>query len=56
MLICVLLYFFKGVINVLLKVLHPHYDPCLRSMSYFSCVLGYPGLHMVEELGSDDSK
>ena len=27
-----------------------------RSESYFSGVLGYPGLAMVRELGSDDAK
>jgi hypothetical protein len=54
---CVLLYFFNGVIYVLLmsfSIIVIRSD--FRSISYFSGMMVYPGLAMVGEFGSDDAK
>jgi hypothetical protein len=51
------LYFFKGVIYVLLKdlsIILMRFD--FESESCFSGVLGYPGITVVGELGSDVTK
>lgn len=54
---CGLLYFFKGVIYVLFKVLYQHHEMrFFKSKSCFSGVLVYPGLAVVGELSSDDDK
>jgi hypothetical protein len=45
--ICVLLYFFKGVIYVLPKVFYQHHECDFKSKTSFSGVLGYPGLAFV---------
>jgi hypothetical protein len=53
---CVLLYFFKGVIYVLLKssIITMRCD--FKSDSCFSGVFKHSGLTVVGELGSDDYK
>ena len=52
----ILLYFFKGVIYVLLKVLHHLMRSDFRSISCFSGVMVYPGLAMVGKFVSDEAK
>jgi hypothetical protein len=52
----VLLYFFKGVIYVLLKSSIIILRCDLKSLSCFCSVLRHLGLAVVEELGSDDAK
>jgi hypothetical protein len=49
---CVLLYFFKGVIYVLIIIVRCD----LKSEPYFSNMLRYPGLALVGELDSIDVK
>ena len=53
---CVLLYFFKGFIYVLLKVFFTIIRCDFKSTSCFSSVLGCPRLAVVDELDSDDAK
>jgi hypothetical protein len=53
---CILLYLFKGVIYVLLKVSIIIMRCDSKSEYCFSCVLGYLGLIVMGELGSDDAK
>jgi hypothetical protein len=48
------LYFFKGVIYVLLKILYQHHEIGFKSEFCFSSVLCYPSHALVRVLRSDD--
>jgi hypothetical protein len=50
------LYFFKRIINALLKIFYHITKYAFKSTSCFLGVLGYPGLAVVVVLGSDDAK